>query len=67
MVWIINENTATKCLYTETLRDLDDVDDPVEDLPGEQRGVVFNDNGTSQVTDDVGEVLVKCDAITYKD
>ena len=67
MVWIINKNSATRCLFDEALTDLDDVDDLVEDLPGEQRGVVFNDNGTAQVTDDIAEVLVEYDTITYKD
>jgi len=67
MVWIINENTATSRLYTDELSDLDNVDDLVEDLPGDERGVVFNDNGTAQVTDDVAEVLVEYDTIIYKD
>jgi hypothetical protein len=42
-MWIINDNAATSRIYND-----DVVDAPVS----------FNENGTAQVADDVGEALV---------
>jgi len=51
-MWI--ENTAdSRRHYTDAFDDL--VDDPVGDLPGDERGVVWD--GPVQVTVDVGEWL----------
>jgi hypothetical protein len=67
MPWIRNENSASRCIYNaEVFEDVDDVDDPVADLPGDERGVVWNDSGTAQVTAEVAEALVaEYDSISY--
>jgi len=49
-MWIINTNSATRRLFN---RDLTDDDEPLLDDP-----VEFNDNGTAQVSQEVGEALV---------
>lgn len=56
-MWIINDNAAISRHYdADVLGDL--VDDPVADLPGDERGVVYAENGTAQVSEAVGEALV---------
>lgn len=60
-MYITNTNEATKSLYTEDL--VDDEGEPLLDEP-----VEFSDNGTAQVTADVGEALVEhYDAIEPKE
>ncbi|OYR79327.1 hypothetical protein DJ84_18405 [Halorubrum ezzemoulense] len=60
-MYIKNTNQATKSLYTEEL--VDDENEPLLDEP-----VEFADNGTAQVTQQVGEALVeRYDAIEPKD
>lgn len=56
-MWIENTRNTSRHYNAELLGDL--VDDPVEDLPGDERGIVYNDTGTVQVTDAVGEALVE--------
>lgn len=53
-MWISNTNPSTSRLYDEWMDE--HVDDLVEDLPGEKRGVVFD--GNIQVTKEVGEELI---------
>lgn len=54
-MWIINEADSVRHYNSELLDDV--VDDPVEDLPGEQYGIVHD--GPVQVTKEVGELLVE--------
>lgn len=59
-MWIINHNDDSRRLYAGWMDDL--VDDVVEDLPGEARGVVFD--GPIQIVEAVGEELIaRYDAI----
>lgn len=55
MAWIENTNDATSVHYDDDVLGCV-VEDPVEDLPGDERGVVWD--GPLQVADDVGEALV---------
>ena len=54
-MWIINNNEATARLSESWMKDL--VDDVVEDLPGDSRGVVFD--GPVNVKREVGEQLIE--------
>jgi hypothetical protein len=52
-MWIENTADSRRHYNDDILGDI--VDDPVDDLPGDERGIVWD--GPIQVTNDVGEVL----------
>lgn len=53
-MWIKNTNDSTSRLYEGWMDD--EVADVVDDLPGDDRGVVFN--GPIQIVESVGEQLI---------
>lgn len=55
-MWITNDADSRRHYNEDVLGEI--VDDPVTDLPGDERGVVWDD-GPLQVTQDVGEALVE--------
>jgi len=63
-MWVYNSNEATARLYATWMDDY--VADPVADLPGDERGVVF-DRPTQMIESVGAQCIDRYDAVTEHD